>query len=96
MRTLHSLKIYKQKHYKEGVKDGVFVYYNKEGKELSRELWANGTGLFKSYYRNDTLKEEGMYLRGVRDGTWKNYSMDGNLQMEVEYKNGKIMSTNSY
>ena len=48
-----------------------------------------GKGIIKEYDSNDTLRYEGEYLNGERNGKGKKYNYYGKLEFEGEFLNGK-------
>lgn len=48
-------------------------------------------GLWKIFYANDILKEEGFYLNDKKDGFFKYYDEEGNLISLEKYNNGEIV-----
>ena len=46
-------------------------------------------GLYKKWYENKQLCEEGNYKEGERDGLWKGWYENGQLQSEVSFKEGE-------
>ena len=49
-----------------------------------------GNGVWKSYFENGNLKEEGYYSDGFKEGVWKSFSENGNLFVETTFKDGRI------
>lgn len=45
----------------------------------------NKWSLYKSYYKNDTLKEKGIYLNGWSFGLWQKFDDQGQLISETDY-----------
>lgn len=48
-------------------------------------------GVWKVFYDNNILKEEGFYLNGKKDGFFKYYDVEGNLEKLEKYINGNIV-----
>lgn len=46
-------------------------------------------GLFKYYYPDGTLEDEGLYVNGHRSGEWKGYHAKGQLAWQRTYINGE-------
>ncbi|MCB1167552.1 MAG: hypothetical protein KDK33_15445 [Leptospiraceae bacterium] len=42
-------------------------------------------GLWKRFFDNGTLWDQGKYLAGKKTGPWKVYSKDGNLKQEKDF-----------
>jgi hypothetical protein len=45
-------------------------------------------GLYTAFYLNKNLKEQGMYVHGLKEGSWKSWNEDGTLAFEINYKVG--------
>ena len=67
--------------------------YSKDGKILHQDNFKNGTGKWKYFWSNGNILEEGQYKHWVKDGVWKKYREDGQLDSVTEYKNGKLVET---
>jgi len=48
------------------------------------------------YYPDGTLKEEGSYKRGIRDGIWKYYYSNGKIEKLFNYVNGNPLVMEAY
>lgn len=68
-------------------------YDSKDLEILSKDEFADGIfhGKYKRYHSNNNLEEEGSYVYGKKDGLWKKYSFQGELQTENQYKDGKLI-----
>lgn len=51
----------------------------------------NGEGRQVDWYPNGTVKEEGIYKNGTRQGIWKGYYSDGRLHYEEYYENNLLV-----
>ena len=47
-------------------------------------------GDYSSYYDNGNIEHEGQFFKGMRDGCWRYYKIDGKLCKETLYKNSRI------
>jgi len=45
-------------------------------------------GSFKEYHTDGTLKSEGNYSNGQKDGQWKEYLPNGELSKTIKFKRG--------
>jgi len=45
-------------------------------------------GLYKEYFPNKNLKEEGLFKEGLKDGIWKTWNEGGNLVQQYTWKKG--------
>ena len=68
------------------------VSYDKNGKILHKSMFENGSGDWKIYWSNGKVLEEGKYTSGRKDGVWKKYREDGNLDSILKYENGRLLS----
>lgn len=66
--------------------------YNQNGKTLHKEDLSNGTGVWKAFWDNGKVMEEGRYRNWVKDGTWKRYQEDGTVDSITVYEKGKQKS----
>ena len=62
--------------------------YDPFNDEIASEI-INGTGKGKEFYTNGSLKYDGDYLNGEKNGNGKEYYYSGNLKYEGNYLNGK-------
>ena len=77
-------------------KDGRWILQRHfyKGGQLEMEINLNGQnnhhGLFRTWYENGQLKEEGNFKDNKTDGLWKEYTENGQLKKEINYKDGKL------
>lgn len=45
--------------------------------------------MFRSYYANGVIKENGTFARNKKTGTWKEYNPDGTVRRITQYNNGQ-------
>lgn len=48
-------------------------------------------GDYMEYYPDKGLKEQGYFIRGLKNGTWKTWNEDGTLKESVHWKSGKVI-----
>ncbi|MFN3916217.1 MAG: toxin-antitoxin system YwqK family antitoxin [Flavobacteriales bacterium] len=79
--------------YKNGLKNGQWKQYYKNGKILAIGTYRddNFEGKVTYYYSSGTVDEEGAYKNAVKNGYWKKYDEDGKLLGKVYYLNGKVI-----
>jgi len=67
-------------------RNGVFVYYNSEGKIIITATYKNnvGHGIFQRFYNNGVLADSGRLDRGNMTGFWKSWHDNGQLR-ELRY-----------
>lgn len=66
--------------------------YDRNGKLLYKSIFENGTGDWRFYWSNGKISEEGKYKSWKKDGIWKKYREDGNLDSIIKYDNGRLLS----
>lgn len=66
--------------------------YNQSGKTLHKENLSDGTGVWKTFWDNGKVMEEGRYKNWAKDGTWKRYQEDGTVDSVTVYEKGKQKS----
>lgn len=76
--------------YVNGKVDGIIAYDSK-GKILHESIFKDGTGVWKFYWSNGKLSEEGHYTSWKKDGVWKKYREDGSLDTVLTYDKGRLL-----
>ena len=76
--------------YVQGRVDGI-IAYDINGKILHESIFKNGTGVWKFYWSNGKLSEEGHYTSWKKDGVWKKYREDGSLDIILTYDKGRLL-----
>ncbi|MHA3788628.1 toxin-antitoxin system YwqK family antitoxin [Flavobacterium hauense] len=75
------------------LREGEWKFYDpKTGKVLSTEPYVNGKiqGTRKVLFANGALAEEAVYIDGVKNGAYKQYTEKGIVLEESTYKNDKL------
>ncbi|WP_410207737.1 toxin-antitoxin system YwqK family antitoxin [Fusobacterium sp.] len=67
------------------------VAYGRNGEILHKDDFKNGNGKWKYFWGNGNVLEEGQYKNWAKDGTWKKYRKNGELDTVTEYKNGRVV-----
>ncbi len=77
--------------YKDGLKNGPYMSYNKRGQLELKADYLNDQyhGKYAKYKFGNKVEEEINYSNGQLDGAHKTYYSDGKLQKEINYKAGK-------
>lgn len=77
---------------------GEFYDYDLDDKLVLRATMINNLleGAAHYYYKNGTIKEEGAYKKGVRQGKWTFYYPNGNIQKVYNYVDGKPLVLEAY
>lgn len=68
-----------------------FYYWYKSQLVLSTQGGASGTlldGIFEAFYTNKQLAKKGAFFKGLKDGEWLYWRMDGTLIKTEIWKNG--------
>lgn len=66
------------------------IYYDKDGKVLSKAENGNGNFSIKIYYASGELNGEGAYKNGKLHGLWKYYYPEGTTLSEYTYAEGMV------
>ena len=76
---------------KDGVREGPWVRYHKNGQSLSKGTLKNEEkeGPWVYYYENGQLWFKGDYKNGKWEDPWVNYHKNGQLWYKGAYKDGK-------
>ncbi len=74
---------------KNGVADGNVITYLDDDILFILSVWEvkNGVvdGMFKTYYSNENVEEEGYYRNNRSYGKWTSYNEDGSVDMVKDY-----------
>lgn len=65
--------------------------YNKAGNIIHDSTFNGGTGSWKIFWESEQILEEGMYKNSVKDGEWKRYQSNGQVDNIKTYSNGKLV-----
>jgi len=75
-----------------GEKDGWWITYDSlNHHKITDAQYQHNVlhGTYVSYYENGKKKEEGKYVRGLKEGDWKTYDEDGDIDNTETFKNDK-------
>lgn len=77
----------------DGVLDGIYERF-RDGKLVSHLEFKNGRldGKVLQYSIEGTLEYEGQYKDGLQDGTFRRYDYQGNIESEVVFESGKLVT----
>ena len=80
--------------YKDGIKDGNWIWYNENGQINSKGNYKDGKrfGKYTYYYENSQKKFEESYKDGIKDGKATLWDESGQKRSEETYKNGESIS----
>lgn len=62
-----------------------------DGTILHKSDLSKGTGLWKYFWENGNVLEEGSYKNWRKDGKWVKYRENGEVDVTTIYKNGKLI-----
>ncbi len=81
-------------HIRNGVRDGIETWFDKQGRVLMRVPYVNGKkhGRQEAYYENGDLMITYTYRNGVKDGPATTYNKDGSINSQVIFDHGKIVN----
>ena len=75
-------------------KNGIIVKiaaYAQDGTVLHESDLSKGTGLWKYFWENGNILEEGNYKNWKKDGKWVKYRENGEIDVTSIYKNGRLI-----
>lgn len=77
-------------HYKNGIKNGIWIKYFPNGTILSEGTYVNDTleGPFKINFPNGITELEGRYSKGLQEGLWITRDTTGALTRKQMYRKG--------
>lgn len=79
----------------EGNKEGLWKYYSIEDGKLLREVEMRAderNGKYSVYYKNGEVYQERYYKDDLREGVMRVYAPDKTLMIELNYKQGVLLS----
>ena len=86
----------KQGSFKNGRREGHWVWYHANGQLMSKGEYKSGRqeGLWVTYNKNGQLFIEANFKEGEQEGPWLWYSYDGTVEKKLTgtFKNGKKIS----
>lgn len=63
-----------------------------DGKILHKSDLSKGTGVWKYFWENGKVLEEGKYKNWKKDGVWVKYRENGEVDVTTIYNNGRLVS----
>lgn len=77
--------------------DRFYFWYSANAVHVSQGGFSGDllNGLYNEYYLNRNLKSQGIFKKGLKDGTWKSWKEDGTLSEVITWKNGVIVPENT-
>ena len=87
-------KLAREGNYKDGEKDGKWIYYDGDGKLAREGNYKDGEkdGRLVRYYKSGTISGEANHKDGEKDGKWVYYNEDGKIEREENFKDGMLVS----
>lgn len=104
-------QVIKKGNFKNGQRDGLWIWYFENGSIyieqeysygkkrefwLPVEEWGNENGLYRRFYPEGFLEEQGYFESGYRSGSWIKYYPNGKLEYKGSYKKGVKVNTWNY
>jgi len=80
-------------HYKNGMYEGIWMYYDSFGKVTGQGEFINGNGTQKAYYPSGQIKQLTHYKNSIKDGDEIFYAEDGKITQSILYKGGNALNT---
>lgn len=89
-------EVLREEEYYQGVRDGLYTEYSVTGEVIAHGQYSDGerNGDWKFKSANNT--EEGKYILGLKDGTWKSYYGDGKLRYKGDWVQGNPDGSHIY
>ena len=79
-------------HFKDGMHDGVWLYYDEFGKVTGQGEFTSGNGTQKVYFASGQTKQLTHYRNNVKDGDEIFYSEDGKITRCITYRAGTAVT----
>jgi hypothetical protein len=75
----------------DGFRTGLWTFYNEQGRKTGTATFkhSNFHGEVVELYENGKVKKVEQYSEGLREGTAKEFSVDGTLVRQTEYRNNR-------
>nr|MBA3899228.1 hypothetical protein [Bacteroidota bacterium] len=86
-------KVYYKAHYKNGILDGLFQFYDTLGNKLVeceyQDGWLDGT--INAWHPNGFIFQEGNYIKQKKEGLWIEFFPNGEMKNIEIYEHGKLV-----
>jgi antitoxin component YwqK of YwqJK toxin-antitoxin module len=86
--TVYSGKIYGEEYYNEDKKDGAWRSYYSDGKTYYSADFSKGAGMYKYFYMNGSVMEEGGLYDEKQAGKWRMYYKSGAVKASATFSEG--------
>lgn len=80
--------VWREENYDNGKEEGTFIEYDETGKVILKGQYFDGERTGKWIYSVGDIIEEGKYIEGLKDSTWKSFYENGKLAEEGHYIQG--------
>ena len=87
----HIIKI--DGYFKNGMHDGIWLYYDEVGKVTGQGEFVAGNGTQRVYYSNGQTKQFTCYKNNLKDGDEVFYAENGKIIQRITYHNGNAINT---
>ena len=77
--------------YKDGKREGRWVFLHKNGKDSEKGEYINGNknSEWRKWYDNGILASSGKYVDGMKEGLWKFWHNNGKKEKEIKFLNNQ-------
>ena len=78
----------------DGFRTGLWTFYNEQGRKTGTAMFkrSNYHGEVVELHENGKVKKVDHYLEGLREGVTMEYSPNGELVRQTEYRNNREVS----
>lgn len=88
--------ILREEEYFQGLRDGSFTEYSRSGEIIAQGMYSDGERNGEWKFSSENNREEGKFIIGLRDGTWKSYYSNGKLRFKGDYVQGNPDGTHYF
>lgn len=81
--------IWREEYYEDGKEEGAFIEYNDTGKVILKGQYFDGERTGYWIYTVGDITEEGKYVEGLKDSTWKSIYSNGRIAEIGKYIQGQ-------
>ena len=91
-RNFENGQLESRENYKNGIKEGLYVEYYKNGQVelLGKYNDGNMNGEFEKYYENGQLESRENYKNGIKEGLYVEYYKNGQVELLGKYSDGNM------
>ncbi len=88
--------ILREEEYFQGQRDGAYTEYSPDSEVIAQGQYSDGETNGDWKYKSGDFTEEGKYIIGLKDGTWRSYYGDGRLKFKGNFVQGNPDGTHIY